>query len=550
LKTGKGRSFFPLAKAPQLETWTAKPVFSPELDLYYLPAFQGKQQGILEYRLEGKDTLHKRWEPIHFAIGSGNQARSYLYERNGYLYEHPLTWYRKKAIWELSPGYEGGLHSRFSRAVGAECMSCHVSGFQAIPNSENRYTAFGNALDCGSCHGDLSGHLTQMKKGGKADPGVLRLGKLPVQAQLDVCRQCHLEGVKVRKTKAPAGDYVPGKLFSTYYEVFIPGSGESDFGFASHAERMQLSACFQGSGGKMTCGTCHDPHAALPADAATAFSAKCQTCHSTETHGKMCPKAGSKKETTKCISCHMHRDGTNDIPHVTSTDHWIRKHPQAPLPAKGNLRFRHFAGTNPDPKDRARAMLNYAETRADTHVLAELRGYLQLLSAGEKWKFQYLSGKVNLADSATLPKPYDLWTRFYLAEGLKKAGLPHLEPLQKCAEAAPDMLEFQYRLALARTEAGEDPAKAYAEVLKRDPLHVKSRSNLGYHALQQRAYPEAETHLKAALQQDPDFILARENLARCYLEQGKFAESRKLLNRLIRDYPQETRYRMALQAIP
>jgi predicted Zn-dependent protease len=68
--------------------------------------------------------------------------------------------------------------------------------------------------------------------------------------------------------------------------------------------------------------------------------------------------------------------------------------------------------------------------------------------------------------------------------------------------------------------------------------------------LQQRAYPEAETHLKAALQQDPDFILARENLARCYLEQGKFAESRKLLNRLIRDYPQETRYRMALQAIP
>ena len=143
LKTGKGRSFYPVSKSNFIENWKSDPVYDKILDLYYQPKKTGMDVSILEFRLENGDTIHKRMEKIDFVIGSGNQTRSYLFERNGYLFEIPLTWYTKKAIWDLSPGYENGSNSRFEREVGEECLYCHNSDVEAIPYSSKRYKKFG-----------------------------------------------------------------------------------------------------------------------------------------------------------------------------------------------------------------------------------------------------------------------------------------------------------------------------------------------------------------------------------------------------------------------
>lgn len=41
---------------------------------------------------------------VEFAVGSGQRARSYLINRDGYLFASSLSWYSQKGIWDLSPG--------------------------------------------------------------------------------------------------------------------------------------------------------------------------------------------------------------------------------------------------------------------------------------------------------------------------------------------------------------------------------------------------------------------------------------------------------------
>ena len=240
LKTGKVRSFYPATTKEKFENWKANAVYDPIKNFYYQPFQIGDIFFVKEFRLENGDTIHSRKEKIDFFIGSGNQTRSYLYNRNGYLFEIPITWYSRKKIWDLSPGYENGSNSRFDREVGGECLYCHNAGYEEVANSSNRYSSFGQALSCESCHGSVKSHLDEMirTKGNSKNLHLISLGKLPQQAQLDVCRQCHLEGVKVKKENAKIGEYKPGQLLSDFYEVFIPTTGSYDFGFAFHAERL------------------------------------------------------------------------------------------------------------------------------------------------------------------------------------------------------------------------------------------------------------------------------------------------------------------------
>ncbi len=79
---------------------------------------------------------------VQYAIGSGRQGVSYLIERDGFLFESPITWYAKDHRFGLSPGYETRT-SRFDRPVMAECLFCHAnrverhsSAHQPIPDAD------------------------------------------------------------------------------------------------------------------------------------------------------------------------------------------------------------------------------------------------------------------------------------------------------------------------------------------------------------------------------------------------------------------------------
>lgn len=552
LESGKGRSFYPAKQEWVIENWVTKPVYDSFSDLYYLPFQKDSSYFVLEFRLDGKDTIHSRTEKIDFFFGSGNQTRSYLFKTNDYLFEIPITWYRKKQIWELSPGYENGNNSRFERPIMAECMQCHNSGYEAKSWSLNRYSGYGHALSCGTCHSDIDKHLRELKDSSSTAQSIVKLGKIPLQAQFDVCRQCHLEGTKVRKKKAKPGDYEPGKLLSDYYEVFIPTRGEtSDFGFASHAERLQQSACFKNSGVKLTCITCHDPHGQKD-ESLDFYNSKCKNCHQNG-HEKLCSKTANMVS-GNCVSCHMPVSGTTDIPHVSSTDHWIRKNPTDKKEDQSEkLVFKHFAGKELDQSDFINAKLTYAETHPDPKIFKEIVNFVNQLGVESQLKYFYLTenpwqGKL---DTNLISNSKNPWTLFYWSQLKLRSNLPGgLNLLKKACELAPEMVEFRFKLGTAKMELGQEYISDFEQVISLSPYHSKSLCNLGFFHLEKKQYAEAEELFKKSLKGNPDYMLARENLARCYLEQGKFAETKTQLTQLIRKNPAETRYYQILKSLP
>src|SRR5262245_41296517 len=53
--------------------------------------------------------------PFHYFIGSNTAGRSYLFAREGYLFELPVTWYRRTGTWDASPGYEREQEVKLNR---------------------------------------------------------------------------------------------------------------------------------------------------------------------------------------------------------------------------------------------------------------------------------------------------------------------------------------------------------------------------------------------------------------------------------------------------
>lgn len=554
LKTGKGRSFYSVNSAAAMGDWRTSLVFDSILNFYYQPLKHDSLFFMHEFRMEGRDTVHSRKEPVHFVIGSGNQTHSFLFQRNGYLFESPITWYSRKKIWDLSPGYENGGNFRFERPVGSECLSCHVSGYQFFEHSVNRYQQFGRALDCGSCHGSLALHVENAKNGSVKKGDVLSLKSQPNQIQLDVCRNCHLEGLKVRKENAPSGDYVPGKLLSDFFEVFIPMDRNHEFGFASHAERLQMSVCFKKSNGQLTCTSCHDPHKALPKESDLFFNAKCQQCHSSG-HNQVCSKpakSNKRGDAQNCISCHMSKSSTSDIPHVQSSDHWIRRQLKvdSSTAKNGSLRLSPFSGGKSSSRQLGLAYLTYAESFQDSLAYKQVEKYLSSFSPTEKLKYYYLTNKAfepNL-DTQQFMAVKDPTSLFQFSQLKKRAHLPWENALIASKKLAPFNVELQYKIA-TELMGGRDTS-LYASILALDPAHVPSLSNLAYLKLEAGQKAEATRLLNRAIQLNPDYSPALENMALLFFKSGQNDKAKKILNKLLVKSPNEQRYKQILDLLP
>ena len=95
-------------------------------------------------------------------------------------------------------------------------------------------------------------------------------------------------------------------VFTARYE-----DDESFFIMASHADRLQQSACFQNA--EMSCISCHDPHHSVRKTYSDHFNNKCASCHD------VCAEKPSLN--LDCVSCHMPESSSSDIPHVSITDH-------------------------------------------------------------------------------------------------------------------------------------------------------------------------------------------------------------------------------------
>ena len=326
-------------------------LYDEDKNFYYKAKWENDELYISEYRIDGKDTIHKRTEKVDYIVGSGQHTNSHIYEHNGYLQQAPMTFYTQEAKWDLPPGFESGNNTRFNRKIGLECMSCHNSYPEFVLGSENKFRKVGNGIDCERCHGAGEQHVINMRAGKlvdvskEIDYSIVNPSKLPIDLQFDVCQRCHIQGNAILKDGKSFLDYKPGMHLSEVMNVFMPvyKGDDNEHIMASHAERLKMSACYLStlkddkSANKqenelrpyknaLTCVTCHNPHVSVTITASETFNAACANCHSTDSKS-ICTEDKNilAQNNSDCVSCHMPKSNATDIPHVTVTDHYIRK---------------------------------------------------------------------------------------------------------------------------------------------------------------------------------------------------------------------------------
>ncbi len=266
---------------------------------------------------------------VHYAIGSGRGGYSYLTDRDGYLFQTPISWFSQKQTWDLSPSFDAG--SLAGRPVDADCLFCHTNRARSLPGYKNRYQEpifDGCVIGCERCHGPGERHIESTEKLDIVNPK-----KLTATLADAVCEQCHLNGVRVLPYGRELYDFRPGLPLDEFFSVFVYSSKSSDERAAvTHVEQMRESRCYQRSSGeeKLHCATCHNPHQYIgPAQRVAYYRARCLTCH--EKQGCSLPRA-VRLQTSKedsCIDCHMPRQSATDVAHTAATDHRILRKPDS-----------------------------------------------------------------------------------------------------------------------------------------------------------------------------------------------------------------------------
>ncbi|MGK0358698.1 MAG: tetratricopeptide (TPR) repeat protein [Bradymonadia bacterium] len=338
LKSGMARSLYrPKGRAP-IEDFTKATITNPPFA--YRAFIDADGRWWQEETVTGKSGYARRVE-VQYIVGSGNHTRSYIGRVEGELIELPLTWYVKRALWDMSPGYKGGGNQRFDRPIKPECLFCHTGLTPLKPQTVAGYMEpLLEGIGCDRCHGDGHAHVAQRAAGkgpppGQPDPSIFNPKRQSPAIQLRVCQQCHLQGeARVLMQGRRWDTYDPSTPLADFLSIFeYAETGGDTFSIASHGQRMAMSACFKESAGTLSCTTCHDPHSP---ESARASKAACVGCHSPADHkpaGAVAAKACKSPDhaTQSCAKCHLRKAGTSDIPHVTFTDHWIRIRPEAPV---------------------------------------------------------------------------------------------------------------------------------------------------------------------------------------------------------------------------
>ncbi len=559
IETGMGRSLYRPDPAKAIERFASdEVVFDPQLNLYYRAFWKEGSMWMEEFRLENEDTTHYRAEAVEYVVGSGHQTRSYLLEQDGWMYEMPLTWYVEKQIWDLSPGYADN-NSRFDREIGETCLACHTGRIEYIPHTKNRYRRISLGIDCESCHGPGAAHIAAIEGGQLIDVGretdytIVNPAKLPLSAQFDVCQQCHLQGVNVYTPGQHASNFLPGKPLSEFWRVFLPDSGQqSQFGIASHAERLRQSRCFVASEGQLTCTTCHDPHKSLELEDPNIFNNQCQSCH--QGNGKLHCSLDEEVQTGDCVGCHMPSGGTSDIPHVSFHDHFIRvvDKQSAPVEAMARyLRLMPAQGESASHSDKGVAWLAYFEQQeASPAFLDSAAIYLNGNDHGAAARLAYWQGRMAEAEKAIAlalaADPGNAELTFLKGEILEAQGRPDaaFAVFDELARTHPEMLEAAFRREVTRYQAApDDPvaidasAAGFEALLRQKPWEVRFLTNLAFLRIRQNRQSDAERLLVQALQLDPDDAKALENMILLASIRGNSTLANSWLIRLEKAHP-------------
>ena len=605
IKTGMGKSFDLASKSKSSADFSKPGIYDKIADLNYKAYWNKDSLYIHEFRIQKNETLYSRKEQVNFIIGSGQHTNSHLQINNGYLNQMPMTYYTQKKKWDLPPGFENGINTRFTRKIGLECISCHNAYPNLIIGSENKYQSMPSGIDCERCHGPGSIHVKQRQNGSKIDTSkyidysIVNPAKLSIDEQFDVCQRCHLQGNAILKENKSFFDFKPGQKLSNYISVFLPKytNSNTEFIMASHADRLKQSACFIKSYEKiqnknilkpykeaMTCITCHNPHVSVRETNANVFNDACLSCHNTKPENENTKlklqnahKLFKKNTWSNCVSCHMPVSGSSDIPHVTVHDHYIRK----PITVEEKNKIKTFIGLfainekKPDSLTIAKAYINqYDKFDTKNNYLDSALNYLSNPKEFEKNRYALIQlyfirkdfnaiitcvnklGEARCLNELFIKKTYDntdAWTCYRIAESYyyKNQLTKALIWFKRAIELAPYHLDFRnkYGTTLASTNQLSEAETQFNFILKENRKYVSAYSNLGYIKLLQGKESDALLLYKKGESIDPDNELLLLNLSAYYLYKHENKIAKKYLQHLHKLYPKNEKVNVALNKL-
>jgi hypothetical protein len=213
-------------------------------------------------------------QPGEWAFGAGVQATTFVSRVDGERYlEHGESWYRALKGYARTPGHtrDGGVTYRVFDPSAAilRCFGCHSTGPVAV-GAAGEIVPAETGVRCEVCHRPSAAHV---RNPGQTKPRNPR--HLTADALNELCGACH-------RMPAAAGETT---------DLRDPWN-------ARHQPLMlAASACFRQSRGRLSCLTCHDPHAPLERRVA-AYSEACTGCHAA-------PRHKSAVAGRACVECHM-----------------------------------------------------------------------------------------------------------------------------------------------------------------------------------------------------------------------------------------------------
>lgn len=283
------------------------------------------------YRVtNGKENLS---ELLLYAFGNAHDGQTYIFRRNGKLFESRLSYYTAVdgLDWTIGdaldspPSLEEAMGRDISGDEARNCFSCHGTG--AVVNSKLQLDDLRSGVTCEACHGPGEKHAMAKLLDAEADSPMFNPKTLdPETLSQEFCGACHRSVDTVAMMPDLGG--INNVRFQPYRLFNSRGHDTKDPHFA--------------------CTACHDPHLDLSEHEA-ANDANCKVCHgldatkqtrlasqNTNTSGEESGASSSGKKcpvgNDRCVSCHMPKV---ELPsaHFRFTDHRIRiARPGEPYP--------------------------------------------------------------------------------------------------------------------------------------------------------------------------------------------------------------------------
>jgi hypothetical protein len=246
---------------------------------------------------------------LGWALGAGKVGQTFVFEREGAMYEARASYFEGKRGLEVTPGRAlerpADLHAAIGRRLQPpetrRCLACHST---VVTLRDGLVSDMVPGVTCEACHGPGKAHadLVQEDRVSEGRTAIVNPASFNAADAVDFCGACH----------------------GTYWDVTLAGD-KGVKALRSQPFRLQSSKCWGDGDRRITCVACHDPHQPLERKPQS-YDGRCLQCHRaidghsvSGAHARAC--SASQRE--RCTGCHMPRYRVDEM-HASFTDHLIR----------------------------------------------------------------------------------------------------------------------------------------------------------------------------------------------------------------------------------